>query len=172
MVEISVGALRLFGDERWSRGKKRTGQPVTITTGVCASVAGRRMRGRARCPASFRLRIDRGPSLSGSRKCEFLLSTRARFARVNVHRRRSLTEIISIKQAATDICEYNSYSISQINRGVLLIDMNTTMQYAVGRIKSKTIVYLYIYYLDKRLPSCWTYVFSSSSLMFVQHCYV
>lgn len=38
LVEISVEALRLFGDERWSRGEKRTGQPVTITTKVCASV--------------------------------------------------------------------------------------------------------------------------------------
>lgn len=41
--------------------RKRTGQPVTITTKVCTTVEGRRMRGMTRreteCLASFHLRV-------------------------------------------------------------------------------------------------------------------
>lgn len=62
MAEISVGALRLFGDERWSRGKKNRSTGDNNDESVHASV--RRMRGRRRAgdrmPRVFPPTCDRG----------------------------------------------------------------------------------------------------------------
>lgn len=76
MVEISVEALRLFGDERWSRGKKNrsTGDnnDENVRAGGRETDEGEDETEEDRMPRAFPPTCDRGLSLRCLARREFL----------------------------------------------------------------------------------------------------